>query len=80
MIYAFLIAFIGIIMLVNSFVIVETDIDIKRSWSEAEGAFGIAITVLSLLAVAYLCGMDYARSHRAEPQEKAIETSEVSDD
>lgn len=77
-IIALLIAFIGIVMFVNSMVIDTADIDERRDFSEREGMIGVCIVVLSLLAVAYLCGINYAHAHQ-EPQEKAIETSEVSE-
>lgn len=77
-IIALLIAFIGIVMLVNSMVMDTGDIDERRNFSEREGMIGVCIVVFSLLAVAYLCGINYARAHQ-EPQEKQSIESEVSE-
>lgn len=75
-IIALLIAFIGVVMLVNSMVMDTGDIDERRSFAEHEGMLGIGIMLISLLAVAYFCGINYARAHQ-EPQEKQSIESEV---
>ena len=75
-IIALLIAFIGVVMLVNSMIMETGDIDERRSFAEHEGMLGICIMVISILAVAYFCGINYARAHQ-EPQEKQSIESEV---
>ena len=75
-IVALQIALIGIVMLVNSMFMDTGDIDERHKWAKHEGVLGISIMLISLLAVAYFCGMNYVHAHQ-EPQEKQSIESEV---